>query len=519
MKTRAEAWDRLGKSSFHLLVIGAGIIGSRIAFEAARAGLSVALVDAGDFGGATSSSSSKLIHGGFRYLPMGDLSLVWESQRERRALMDHVAPNLVRRMPIVLAAYLGRPRGPMTAAAGVLAYGAMCGFRGTGVGLVGARAAEHLVPSLRTDGLSVCGMFDEGQTNDARLVLATVAAAGDLGATVVNHARVVGLDRPSGRLAAAFVQGRDGEPAVEVRFRFVVNAAGPWVDRIRQLEDPVCEPMARLSKGVHLLIDPQREWKAGVVVPMEGGRVAMALPWQGMLMLGTTDTDFEGDPSGCAVNASDIAQVLEEASVGLPREMLRSEAVRYSFAGLRVLPLGADASASAHREHLVRTGRFGMVSIAGGKLTTHRRIAVEALRRLADPRLSNLQLADVPLPQAERAIREPSDLDVDPGVVKHLSDAYGRDSTAVMRQRLLHPDALERIHPKGPDVWAQVFHAVENEWAITVEDVVRRRTTLAVRGLASPAVRDDLGRVLARPYSPVLGSSLRSSLMDAELMQ
>jgi glycerol-3-phosphate dehydrogenase len=346
-----------------------------------------------------------------------------------------------------------------------------------------------------------------------------VAAAGDLGATVVNHARVVGLDRPSGRLAAAFVQGRDGEPAVEVRFRFVVNAAGPWVDRIRQLEDPVCEPMARLSKGVHLLIDPQREWKAGVVVPMEGGRVAMALPWQGMLMLGTTDTDFEGDPSGCAVNASDIAQVLEEASVGLPREMLRSEAVRYSFAGLRVLPLGADASASAHREHLVRTGRFGMVSIAGGKLTTHRRIAVEALRRLADPRLSNLQLADVPLPQAERAIREPSDLDVDPGVVKHLSDAYGRDSTAVMRQRLLHPDALERIHPKGPDVWAQVFHAVENEWAITVEDVVRRRTTLAVRGLASPAVRDDLGRVLARPYSPVLGSSLRSSLMDAELMQ
>ena len=519
MKTRAEAWDRLGKSSFHLLVIGAGIIGSRIAFEAARAGLSVALVDAGDFGGATSSSSSKLIHGGFRYLPMGDLSLVWESQRERRALMDYVAPNLVRRMPIVLAAYRGRPRGPMTAAAGVLAYGAMCGFRGTGVGLVGARAAEHLVPSLRTDGLSVCGMFDEGQTNDARLVLATVAAAGDLGATVVNHARVVGLDRPSGRLAAAFVQGRDGEPAVEVRFRFVVNAAGPWVDRIRQLEDPVCEPMARLSKGVHLLIDPQREWKAGVVVPMEGGRVAMALPWQGMLMLGTTDTDFEGDPSGCAVNASDIAQVLEEASVGLPREMLRSEAVRYSFAGLRVLPLGADASASAHREHLVRTGRFGMVSIAGGKLTTHRRIAVEALRRLADPRLSNLQLADVPLPQAGRAIREPSDLDVDPGVVKHLSDAYGRDSTAVMRQRLLHPDALERIHPKGPDVWAQVFHAVENEWAITVEDVVRRRTTLAVRGLASPAVRDDLGRVLARPYSPVLGSSLRSSLMDAELMQ
>jgi glycerol-3-phosphate dehydrogenase len=519
VKTRAEAWDRLGKGSFDLLVIGGGIIGSRVAFEAARAGLSVALVDAGDFGGATSSCSSKLIHGGFRYLPMLDLSLVWESQRERRALMDHVAPNLVRRMPIVLAAYRGRPRGPMTAAAGVLAYGAMCGFRGTGVGLLAARAAEHLVPSLRTEGLTVCGTFDEGQTNDARLVLATVAAAEDLGATVVNHARVVGLDRPSGRLAAAFIHGLDKEREVEVRFRFVVNAAGPWVDQLRLLEDPTCEPMARLSKGVHLLVDPPAEWRAGVVVPLEGGRVAMALPWQGMLMLGTTDTEFEGDPSTCGVNSSDIAQVLSEASVALPSEFVRPDAVRYSFAGLRVLPKGADASASAHREHLIRAGRFGMLSIAGGKLTTHRRIAVEALRRLPDPRLSNLQLDGAPLFRAERAVPAASDRDVDPALVGHLIEVYGPEAAAVMRQRRVHPDALLRIHPKGPDVWAQVYHAVENEWAITVEDVVRRRTTLAVRGLAAPAVRDEIARSLARPYSPALVSSLRSSLMEAELMQ
>jgi glycerol-3-phosphate dehydrogenase len=519
MRTRAEAWDRLSRDSFHLLVIGGGIIGSRIAFEAARAGLSVALVDAGDFGGATSSSSSKLIHGGFRYLPMLDLSLVWESQRERRALMDRVAPNLVRRMPIVLAAYKGRPRGPITAAAGVLAYGAMCGFRGTGVGLVGVRAAEHLVPSLRTEGLTVCGMFDEGQTNDARLVLATVAAAEELGATVVNHARVVGLDRPSGRLATAFLQGREGEAEVEVRFRFVINAAGPWVDKLRQLEDPDCAPMARLSKGVHLLVEPQAEWRAGVVVPLEGGRVTMALPWQGMLMLGTTDTEFDGDPSNCKVTASDAAQVLEEASVGLPGEMVRANSVRYSFAGLRVLPIGANDSAGAHREHLVRTGPFGMVSVAGGKLTTHRRIAVEVLRRLPDPRLSSLQLDDGPLPQAVRATPELSDTQVDPGVAEHLADTYGRDSASVIRQRLRHSDALNRIDPMGPDVWAQVYHAVENEWAVTVEDVVRRRTTLAVRGLASAALREHLARVLAERYSPGLGSSLRSSLMDAELMQ
>jgi len=494
---REESWDRLGKGRFDLLVIGAGIIGARVAFEAARAGLSVALVDAGDFGGATSSASSKLIHGGFRYLPMGDLQLVWESQRERRALMGRVAPHLVRPLPIVLAAYRGGPRGPITSAVGVLAYGALCGFRGTGVSLVGRRGARHLVPPLRTEGLTVCGLFDEGQTNDARLVLDTVTAAAGLGATVLNHARVVGLEHPHGRLARASIQGRNGEGVVGAEFRFVVNASGPWVDGVRQLEDQASQPMARLSKGIHLLLEARSEWKAGVVVPVEDGRVTMALPWQGMLMLGTTDTDYEGDPADCSVSPSEVRQVLSEASIALPPDVVRAGAVRFSFAGLRVLPLGSDTTANTHREHLVQTGRFGMVSIAGGKLTTHRRIALEALHRLPDPRLAGLSLVDVPLPQSSAALQEQADRDTDPDVVTHLARIYGRDSLTVMAQRRKHRNALERIHPGGPDVWAQVYHAVEREWATTLDDVIRRRTTVAVRGLASPAVRADVGRVLA----------------------
>jgi glycerol-3-phosphate dehydrogenase len=494
---REESWDRLGTRRFDLLVIGAGIIGARIAFEASRAGLSVALVDAGDFGGATSSASSKLIHGGFRYLPMGDLQLVWESQRERRALMSRVAPHLVRPLPMVLAAYRGGPRGPLTSAAGVLAYAALCGFRGTGATLVGVRAARELVPPLRTEGLSFCGLFDEGQTNDARLVLDTVAAAAGLGATVMNHARVVSLEHPQGRLARATIQGRDGEGVVDVGFRFVINASGPWVDGVRRLEDQAAHPMARLSKGIHLLLETRSEWRAGVVVPVEGGRVAMALPWQGMLMLGTTDTEYQGDPAECSVSESDVQQVLAEASLALPSDVARADAVRFSFAGLRVLPLSADATANTHREHLVQTGRFGMVSIAGGKLTTHRRIALEALHRLPDPRLAGLRLIDVPLPQSSTALQEQADQDTDPDVVTHLTRIYGRDSLAVMGQRRQHRDALERIHPGGPDVWAQVYHAVEREWATTVEDVIRRRTTVAVRGLASPSVRAEVGRVMA----------------------
>jgi glycerol-3-phosphate dehydrogenase len=493
---REAAWERLGEGLFDLLVIGAGIIGSRIAYDAARAGLKVALVDAGDFGGATSSGSSKLIHGGFRYLPMGDLGLVWESQRERRALMTHVAPQLIRRMPIVLAAYRGGPKGPALAGAGVLAYGAICGFRGTGVGLVGARGAQRLVPSLRTEGLSVCGLFDEGQTNDARLVFATVSAAAGLGVTVINHARVTALACRRGGLAKALIRGREEEGAIEVSFRHVVNAAGPWVDQLREMEDPGCQPMARLSKGVHLLLEPASEWRAGVAVPVDGGRVAMAIPWQGMLMLGTTDTDYEGDPGSCAVTAADIAQVLAEAAVALPGDVIRAEAVRFSFAGLRVLPLGEGSTANAHREHLVRSGPHGMVSIAGGKLTTHRRIALDVLHRVADPRLIALHLDDDPLPEAAGGLDD-FDSNVDPSVALHLAQIYGCDSFQVMAQRHRHPNAMQRIHPRGPDVWAQAYHAVEREWAATVDDVVRRRTTLAVRGLASPTVRAEVAHVLA----------------------
>jgi glycerol-3-phosphate dehydrogenase len=174
--------------------------------------------------------------------------------------------------------------------------------------------------------------------------------------------------------------------------------------------------------------------------------------------------------------------------------VVRAAAVRYSFAGLRVLPLGGDPTASSRREHLVRTGCFGMVSIAGGKLTTHRRIALEALRRLPEPRLSNLRLVDEPLARAAEACDGDG---IDPGVVKHLTEIYGSAALAVLRQHRHRANALERVHPEGPDIWAQVYHALVSEWAVSVEDVVRRRTTLAVRGLACPAVRADVARAIA----------------------
>jgi glycerol-3-phosphate dehydrogenase len=246
------------------------------------------------------------------------------------------------------------------------------------------------------------------------------------------------------------------------------------------------------------MLQPDADWKAGLVVPVEDGRVAMAIPWQGMLMLGTTDTDYAGDPSDCHVSPADIAQVLDEASLALPLNMLRRDAVRFSFAGLRVLPLGEGSTANAHREHLVQTGRHGMVSIAGGKLTTHRRIALDVLHRLHEPQLSTLRLVDKQLPHAGRGRVELIDASVDPDVVTQITGIYGGDSLEVLGQRAFHANALERIHPGGPDVWAQAYHAVEREWATTVEDVVRRRTTIAVRGLVTPDLREEVDRIAIR---------------------
>jgi glycerol-3-phosphate dehydrogenase len=482
-KQRTRTLERLQGEVFDLLVVGAGIIGARVALEAARSGASVALVDAGDFGTATSSASSKLIHGGLRYLQMNDYGLVREAHRERLALLDRVATNLVWPLRFVLPVYRGGPHNAPTIAAGMLTYATLSGFRHARARMVGADAARRLIPPLNTDGLTAAGLFEDAQTNDGRLVLATVKAAARAGAAVLNHQPVTGFQVSGGKVTAA----RAGD--LLVRARATINAAGPWVDALRKLEDPQAQPIARLSKGVHLVMDSCEEpWAAGLTTPLPDGRVSFALPWEGMLLLGTTDTEYEGDPGAAAVEPKDVDTVLEEAALALPPALLARERIRFSFAGLRVLPRGSGSTSQAHRDELIQTGRYGMVSVAGGKLTTHRRIALRVLQHLEAFR--TVRLSSDPLPgAAPLPARPPS---VEPGLWAHLSHLYGSEALAV-----LGAGAAAPVHPGGPDAWAQVLYAVDQEWALSVEDVVRRRTTLAVRGLATPEVRQAIAATLA----------------------
>jgi glycerol-3-phosphate dehydrogenase len=490
---RATAREALERTSFDLLVIGGGVIGAATAAHAAREGLAVALVDAGDFGSGTSSASSKLIHGGLRYLRLGDVRLVREAHHERRTLAGSVAPHLVHRLPFLLPLYRGGPFRPWFVQSGILLYSTLALSRLNW--LVKPARARELVPSLRLDDLRSCALYADAWTNDARLCLENVLAAAEAGATVVNRAEVVSLRLVDGRVAGAEVLV-DGE-AVPVRARVVVNAAGPWVDAVRRLEDPRAGSSVRLSKGVHVLVPGGEGWSAALTIPQDDVRVTFAVPWYGLLLLGTTDSDYEGDPAAVAPCAADVAQILAEAATALPGSLLPSDAVRASFAGLRVLPLGEGATANARRETVFSVGPAGMLSVAGGKLTTYRKIALDALDRVrGELGLRRLDRRPFPLPGAAgRAAALPVELD--PEVGAHLRHLYGTRAGMVLESAADDPSLLERIHSDGPDIAAQALFAVRHEWATTAEDVLRRRTTVALRGLADAGAVERVEALLA----------------------
>ncbi len=490
VEPRTDTLTRLAGEQFDLLVIGGGILGAGIAAVASRHGLSVALVDRGDFGGATSGASSKLVHGGLRYLRLGDVGLVRESHQERRILMRVVAPHLVRRQPFLFPFYRGGPYRPWVVQSGIVVYQALARSRVNG--LVDAGRARSLVPELRVEGLRSCGVYADATTHDCRLTLANVRAAADAGAAVLNYAEVVELRRGG---AAVAVEGT----VVGVRARATVNAAGPWVDRVRRLEDPRAGRSVRLSKGVHLLLEQERPWSAALTIPHDKVRVSFAVPWQGLLLLGTTDTLFDGEPDELGVDDSDVEQVLAEASVAIGADALGRERVRASFAGLRVLPGGDGATARAHRETVFTRGRSGMLSVAGGKLTTYRRIALDALDHLrADLGLHRLDRRPWPLPGADQLGRARFPAELDPATRSHLLRLYGSLAEEVLAPAADDPTLLEPLAPGAPDIAAQALYARTHEWALTDEDVARRRTTLALRGQS----RDSPGTEQLRAAEP-----------------
>jgi glycerol-3-phosphate dehydrogenase len=276
----------------------------------------------------------------------------------------------------------------------------------------------------------------------------------------------------------------DGE-TVAVSANTVINAAGPWVDEVRRLADAGVEPSIRLSKGVHVLLSTDTAWSAALTIPHDKVRVSFAVPWAGMLLLGTTDTLHEGAPDAVLAEPADVERVLAEAAVALEEPVVQREHVRAVFAGLRVLPQSGRDTAHARRETVYIRDDSGLLSVAGGKLTTYRRIALDALERLrSDLGLQRIDRQPWPLPGAAGLDRVTLPVEVSPPLRAHLLGLYGSLAPEVLEPALADPALLEPLTPGAPDIAAQAIYAAEREWARNPEDILRRRTTLALRGLA-----------------------------------
>jgi glycerol-3-phosphate dehydrogenase len=479
--SRATQLERLRSHRFDLLVVGGGIIGAGVAELAARHGFAVALVERDDFASGTSSASSKLVHGGLRYLRMGHFGLVREALDEVRALSEVVAPQLVRPLRFVLPVYRGGPYGRIPIRGALWSYAGLTGAISERGRMIAPGAAVELVPPLRREGLRAAGLYPDAQTNDARLTLANVRASAGAGAVVLNQAELVGLEQgPTAQVSV------DGE-VFDVPARAIVNATGAWIDGVRRLEDPSAGTSVTLSKGSHLVLDRPEEWGAAVTVPVEAARVVFAIPWEGTLLVGTTDAPFEGDPGDAAPSEEEERRILAEVGGAVD---LSAADVRARFAGVRVLPAGAAETLRAPRETVLGRGRLGMLSVAGGKLTTYRRIALAVLHALRpELDLHRIDRRPRPLPGA-------TDADVAADALQRRRPELARRDTerlarayGTLAEQVIAAGPLEPLGPDVPETEAEVRYAQRCEWALTADDVLRRRTTIAVTGRESPEIR------------------------------
>jgi glycerol-3-phosphate dehydrogenase len=538
---RAALAEALAKPRFDLLVIGGGINGAGIARDAAMRGLTTALVEQGDFASGTSSKSSKLIHGGLRYLENYEFSLVLEASRERDHLRRHLAPHLVQPMPFVFPIFRGDPVGRVRLSAGLWVYDGLSAFRNIARHRSwGHRTTLRHEPALRAEGLRGSMHYYDCWTDDARLTLETIQSAMEEGAIACNHLGVTEFLRKDGRLTGVLVRDRLWGDTFTVAARQIVNATGPWLDRVRSLDEPDAKPVLRLTKGVHIIVPRERVGNRNAIVlrAPSDGRVMFAIPWEDQTLVGTTDTDYDARPEDVAADADDVRYLLEAVNAYFPASRLGESDVIGAYAGLRplVAPPAAESATPSEtsREEEIFESASGLLSLGGGKLTTYRRVAekvvdrvVERLRALEpERRFAECRTGAVPLPGARvdapdrggfrgfaKRVRASASPEVDDGLVRHLLYRYGTAAMQLIGRLAAEPAATGRIVPELPYRRIEVTRAAENEMAATLDDVLRRRVPIAFRhadgGLSAAA---SVGALMAR----VLGWSAEETARAVE---
>jgi glycerol-3-phosphate dehydrogenase len=511
---REDAVRALTSETFDVVVIGGGITGAGVALDAASRGFSVALVEKADYASGTSSRSSKLVHGGLRYLQSFDLGLVREALLERQ-LMVKLAPHLIRPLALVVPAFDGSRPDRLTGI-GLNMYDVMstqrrrarrASRRAAAAGLedadwsperhqvISGEEVMELLPALRARRATGGYLFYDCQTDDARLVLTVLAEAERFGAVCANRLMVLDVEHEHGQVAGVRVRDLQADQELVVRADNVINATGVWADRIvpEELHSEADVPRIRPSRGTHLIIARQDlPLNAGAILPAGEGRSIFALPWLSRSLVGTTDDDYDGDVDHVRPDGSDIDYLLDAVNAFFETS-LRPQDLAGAFAGVRPLISSGDSGKSvdiSRKAELYETSS-GMITITGGKLTTWRRMAKLAVDAMVerDGRFAPCRTHEIPLGQMIEADRLRRVEGVPEDSYAALAGRYGHDSERVLAIAAERPELAERVIDGLPDLLAEIVYAVRCEQALGAGDALLRRTRLGLlagRQLCSP---------------------------------
>lgn len=487
---RSGTVRRLSERVHDVLVVGGGIIGAGIARDLARRGCAVALVERADLASGTSSRPTRLIHGGLRYLEMFDFALVRADMREREILLRS-APHLVRPLPFLIPLYEESFFFRQKLRIGMRLYDALSFDKSLPKRrwLSAAEVAE-LEPGIRRQGLRGAWRFYDAQVSyPERLVVENAIAAQADGAVILTHAPAVRFLRSGERVEGAVVRDELDGSEHEVRARIVVNATGPWLDRAGAELRPGGRPLLRLTKGTHV-VTPPATTQAHVLYARSDGRLFFVIPWAGQTLIGTTDTDYTGDPAEAQASESDVRYLVDEARRAFPAAGF--DRVSYTYAGVRALVReeGVKEGDVSRKhdvyDHLREDGLAGVVSVVGGKITGYRLIAEELSDHVTRTLGRSVRgtTADSPLPGAGADLAAVTSraaaLGVAPCGGRHLAALYGARAGAVLDLVEADRALAATVCEHSPDIAAQLVHAVREEWAVTLGDALLRRTTLGL---------------------------------------
>ncbi|MGI8434086.1 MAG: glycerol-3-phosphate dehydrogenase/oxidase [Nocardioidaceae bacterium] len=509
---RAAAWQRLESTAFDVLIVGGGVTGTGAALDAATRGLSVALVEARDFASGTSSRSSKLFHGGLRYLEQFNFGLVREALRERELMLTTIAPHLVKPVSFLYPLTHRVWERPYVSA-GMTLYDSMGGARSVPRHRHFTRGgALRKVPALKREALTGALMYYDAQADDARHTLTVARTAATYGATLVSSAEVVGLNHAGERVVGATVRDVETGREIEVQASVVVNATGVWTDDIQTLAGGRGRFHVRASKGVHIVVPRDRiNSETGLILRTEKS-VLFVIPWNTHWIVGTTDTEWTLHKAHPAASKADIDYILDHVNMVLSTPLTHDD-IQGVYAGLRPLLSGeSESTSSLSREHAVARPQPGLVSIAGGKYTTYRVMAADAIdAALQDvggavpPSVTHL----IPLVGAEgyhALVNTVDRLARDVGLpvwrVLRLLDRYGSMFDELLPLAADDASLLEPLEGAEEYLRVEALYAATHEGALHLDDVLTRRTRISIE---TPDRGTKCAESVARLVGPVLG--------------